>query len=74
VSFAGGTVYLVGDKPKIVLYWNMLIEEKAEFGVTAPEVTQVKWLSFEDALNILDHPKEKQVLAEAWQKGDIKNG
>jgi 8-oxo-dGTP pyrophosphatase MutT (NUDIX family) len=71
VSFAGGIVYLVEQKPKIVLFWNMVIDGEFTFGITDSEVTKVEWLSPEKAIKLLKHDKEKNLLKEVWQKGDV---
>jgi 8-oxo-dGTP pyrophosphatase MutT (NUDIX family) len=64
ISFAGGTVYPVEGKPKVVLFWNMTLERDVEFGKTDVEVNQVAWLPVEKALELLKHPKEKILLEE----------
>jgi 8-oxo-dGTP pyrophosphatase MutT (NUDIX family) len=69
-SFAGGTVYPVEGKPKIVLFWNMTLEGDYTFGKTDSEVNQVEWLPVEKALELLKHPKEKLLLKENMFDGE----
>lgn len=61
-SFAGGISYTVEDKLKIVRFWNMTPIGDYKSKKTDPEVDIVKWLPIEEALKLLDHPKEKALL------------
>lgn len=60
-SYAGNISYTVEGKPKIVHFWNMVVEEEWKFGKTK-EVDRIRWLPIPEALKILDHPKERALL------------
>ena len=63
-TFAGGTCYEVRRGLKIVLYWNM---ELAREGALEhlDEVDEVLWLRPEDALDRLDHARERRLVEQA---------
>lgn len=60
-SFAGGNVYTVEGSPKIVLYWNMLLEEDLGF-FPHDEVDKLLWLPPIEAIPILSYPSERTIL------------
>ncbi len=62
--FAGVTSYNVGDRPKIVAFWEMDLKEDPGFEPN-DEVDRVMWLEFEAAAAQLTHADERRVLAEA---------
>ena len=66
-SFAGGTIYLAKGIPKIVLFWNMLLGGDYQLKKTDPEVNQVKWLPVDEALELLLHSEEKDLVRENWR-------
>jgi 8-oxo-dGTP pyrophosphatase MutT (NUDIX family) len=61
-DFAGGIVYLVKDQPKVVLFWNMTLDQDLCGGEKDREVDQVKWLPLGEAAELLVHEKEKALL------------
>ncbi len=63
-SFAGGTIYLAEGRPKVVLFWNMLLNADYQPKETDSEVDQVKWLSVNEALDLLFHLKERDLVRE----------
>jgi 8-oxo-dGTP pyrophosphatase MutT (NUDIX family) len=66
-GFAGGTVYQVANKPKIVLYWNMTLEPGYQSVKKDLEVDQVKWVSEKEALGLLVHSKERELVNENYK-------
>jgi ADP-ribose pyrophosphatase YjhB (NUDIX family) len=60
-SFAGGLSYLHRDRPKVVLFWNMRLEEEHAFE-PSEEVLEVRWVSRREALNVLTHGDEKGLV------------
>lgn len=60
-GFAGTTSYLVGGRAKVVLFWNMERIGDCNF-VPAKEVDRLLWLSRPRALEMLDHPAERDLL------------
>lgn len=60
-SFAGSTTYLVGQRPKIVLFWNMALKGDCAFEADH-EVGQIVWLPVSQALQRMSYEGEKRVL------------
>ena len=60
--FAGGTVYTVGSRPKVVLFWHMGIADEGRFEPN-DEVDRLEWLTPEAALERLDYESERELLA-----------
>ena len=65
-SFAGAVSYNVGDSPKVVLFWNMVLIGDCKF-VPSEEVDQLIWASVEKALEILQYPSDKNILRSSAQ-------
>ena len=65
-SFAGAVSYNVGDRPKVVLFWNMALIGDCKF-VPSEEVDQLIWVSVEKALEILQYPSDKNILRSSAQ-------
>jgi ADP-ribose pyrophosphatase YjhB (NUDIX family) len=63
-TFAGATCYEVRRGLKIVLYWNMELEREGALE-RLDEVDEVRWLSPGDALEQLEHPRERRLLERA---------
>lgn len=63
-NFAGSIGYSVGGKPKIVLFWNMVIEGECK-SKKSEEIKEVKWLPISEAVDLLSYPKEKALLKES---------
>ena len=61
-SFAGGNVYAVNAMPKVVLYWHMELQEQGPVQDTQ-EVADLRWVSAEEALDLLTHSNERALLA-----------
>ncbi len=61
-EFAGGQVYQAWGKPKVVLYWHMVLVEEQEFQPN-DEVDLLLWVTPEDALPILSYTGERRLLA-----------
>ena len=63
-SFVGSISYLVGDRPKIVLYWNARVISEGKFKAT-DEVDQLVWLPGKDAAKHIQYEGEKALLLKA---------
>lgn len=63
-SFAGGTIYEVRERPKVVLFWNMGIIEQAPFEPN-DEVDRLVWLTPAAALERLDYETERALLRQS---------
>jgi hypothetical protein len=63
-SFAGATCYEVRRGLKIVLYWNMELAREGALE-RLDEVNEVRWLSPDDAIEQLDHPRERRLVERA---------
>ena len=62
--FAGGQVYTVDHRPKVVLYWHMFVVK--EHPIPAQEeVKELQWLTPSVAQARLTHPSERRLLTEA---------
>ena len=59
-----GTMYMVGDRPKIVRYWLMEPESETPF-VPNDETDELRWLSRDDAMGMLSYDRDRDVLAAA---------
>jgi 8-oxo-dGTP diphosphatase len=60
--FAGGTIYTVSGRPKVVLFWHMAVVDE---GVFEPndEVDRLEWMTPMAALERLDYETERLLLA-----------
>lgn len=63
-GFAGATCYEVRRGLKIVLYWNMEVAREGPLE-RLDEVDEVRWLTPDDALERLDHPRERKLVERA---------
>ena len=62
VSPGGCTFYDAGTAPKVVCYWRMALDgEPAEF-TPNDEAKELRWLAPEDAITILTHLEDVQLL------------
>ena len=66
-GFACGQVYRTGKRktrPKVVLYWHMRCV--AQDGAVDPnEIQELRWVTPEEAFQMLTYPKERRMLEEA---------
>ncbi len=60
--FAGGTIYTVNRRPKVVLFWHMRVAEEGRFEPN-DEVDRLEWLTPRAALERLDYETERDLLA-----------
>lgn len=60
-DFAGSCSYLVRQRVKVVLFWNMEIRNETRF-VVNDEVDQLKWLPVKKALKTLTYEFEQDLL------------
>jgi 8-oxo-dGTP diphosphatase len=63
-TLAGCNAYLVKGQPKLVVYWNMHVDEAGHF-VPSEEVKELRWLTVPQALRLLTHEREKAILRSA---------
>lgn len=69
LRFAGANGYLVGDTPKVVLYWLMSATGRREGAIDPAEIDRVEWLEAGDALRRLTYPLEREILEKALGAG-----
>lgn len=69
-SFAGQSRYEVDGTPKVVNFWNMVVEGECAF-YPSEEVDQVLWMSPQEAIRILDHHEEKKLLSNSYYGREI---
>lgn len=60
-DFAGTVNYETGGRQKIVQYWNMESIGQSEFK-PSEEVEEIRWLSVQKALEVLDYDGEREIL------------
>jgi 8-oxo-dGTP diphosphatase len=60
-KYAGSISYLLKGKPKIVLFWHMEIKSMHPEKMNG-EVDEIRWLTVEEALDLLDHEDEKELI------------
>ena len=60
-KFAGSISYLLDGKPKVVLFWHMDIKSFSPEKMNG-EVDEVRWLTVEEALELLDYEDEKELI------------
>jgi len=61
-SFAGGSVYAVNGTPKVVLYWHLELQAQGPVQDTR-EVSDLRWVTADEALALLTHVNERALLA-----------
>jgi len=66
-SVAGTTNYRVKGTPKVVFYYNMLLEEEGSFQLSE-EADKMVWMTPSDAIKRLDHDEERNLLSGTYQK------
>lgn len=64
--FAGGTIYTVRGRPKVVLFWHMTVAEEGRFEPNE-EVDRLEWLTPAAALERLDYATERQLLTQSLE-------
>jgi 8-oxo-dGTP pyrophosphatase MutT (NUDIX family) len=64
-DFAGIVSYVIGGSPKVVLFWNMQLDEQSEQHKldSDGEVDRCDWLTVNDALKRLSYGGERGLLA-----------
>ena len=67
LAFAGVTTYYHSRRPKVVLFWNMIVSGAAGAQPTgqegSPEVDEMKWLDAGEAAELLTYPAERALVA-----------
>ena len=61
IKFAGTISYLLDGKPKVVLFWHMKVKSK-DSGKMNGEVDEVRWLTVDEAAELLDYPDEIDLI------------
>ena len=73
-DFAGSFSYLVRQRVKVVLLWNMQTHRESSF-VANDEVDQLKWLPADQALALLKYGLEQDLLRAVvrakWRDADL---
>ena len=59
--YLGAISYMVNDLPKVVLYWEMLVGGP-QGKIDQTEVGEVRWLAPAEALKLLTHPLERDLV------------
>ncbi len=59
--FAGGTIYTVKGRPKVVLFWHMAVTREGAFRPN-DEIDRLEWMTPEAALERLDYETERELL------------
>jgi 8-oxo-dGTP pyrophosphatase MutT (NUDIX family) len=60
-KYAGSISYLLDGKPKVVLFWHMDIKSQTPDKMNG-EVDEVRWLTVDEALELLDYEDEKELI------------
>ena len=60
-KYAGSISYLLDGKPKVVLFWHMDIKSYKPKKMNG-EVDEVRWLTVEEAAEILDYEDEIELI------------
>jgi hypothetical protein len=63
-AFAGGQVYEVDGRPKVVLYWHMRVVRR-ESAADPAEVVELCWLPPDKAGVRLTHQAERRLVIDA---------
>jgi 8-oxo-dGTP pyrophosphatase MutT (NUDIX family) len=58
------TTYRVRDRPKIVRYWLMAVEDAGPF-VPNDETDELRWVPLDEARELLTYHRDRDLLAEA---------
>lgn len=70
LDFAGVTTYYHGRRPKVVLFWNMVVSGEAGAQTTGdqalPEVDQMLWVDAAEAAERLTYSAERTLVAQNW--------
>jgi len=62
VGAGGCTFYSVGTASKIVIYWRMKLTQEPEAFVANDETKELRWLSPQEAMQILSHHEEIDLI------------
>lgn len=71
-GFAGGTIYTVKGRPKVVLFWHLGVEEHGPFEPN-DEVDRLEWLTPAAALERLDYKTERDLLRRELAARDMES-
>jgi 8-oxo-dGTP diphosphatase len=60
-KYAGSISYLLDGKPKVVLFWHMTPQAEKPNKMNG-EVDKVRWVTVEEASELLDYPDEIELI------------
>lgn len=60
-GYAGSISYLLDGVPKVVLFWHMKIKSEKKDSMNG-EVDQVRWVTIEEAADLLEYPEELEII------------
>ena len=69
VQYAGSFTYILEDRPKVVQIWHMDVV-KHEQALMNGEVDQIRWLTVDEAVQLIDYEDEKELLLNATRGPD----
>lgn len=69
-KYAGSISYLLDGKPKVVLFWHMKIKSEKKAKMNG-EVDEVRWVTVEEAEELLDYPGEIDIIKSDPPKREI---
>jgi 8-oxo-dGTP diphosphatase len=71
-EFAGVTTYYHGRRPKVVLFWNMVVSGQASLQASdeqsKDEVDRMVWVDADQAATRLSYPDEKTLVTQNWAR------
>ena len=70
ISFVGFSKYKINNKEKHVLYWNLKLIKDEGF-IPTEEVDQIVWLPPQEALSLLTHQDQKDILIELLNQREM---
>jgi 8-oxo-dGTP pyrophosphatase MutT (NUDIX family) len=74
LRFAAVIEYKVKGTKKQVFYWHMSVVDESKWAERDPEVDQIVWLAPEEAIKLLDHAEQRQLIKDQLiPKAKIKN-
>ena len=67
LDFAGATAYVVGKRPKVVLFWHLRLKRERPF-TPSREVQELRWLRPASVIRLLSHPDERALVRQAARR------
>ncbi len=66
-KYAGSISYLLDGTPKVVLFWHMSVKSEKP-GKMNGEVDEVRWVTIDQAAEMLDYPDEIELIQSSVPK------